>query len=70
MSKNYEAELLLQDINNQKTNHILHLIMSILTLGLWIIIWVIVDGYNHNKTKKLKEELKALSSREEENTEK
>ena len=70
MSKNYEAELLLQDINNQKTNHILHLIMSILTLGLWIIVWVIIDGYNHNKTKQLKEELKVLLMIEEDDTEK
>lgn len=32
------------------TNHILHLILSILTAGLWLIVWVIVAASNsrHN----------------------
>lgn len=40
-------------LNSQKktTNHILHLILSLITMGFWVIIWVIVafNNSNHNK---------------------
>jgi cell division protein FtsL len=29
-----------------KTNHILHLLLSIFTAGFWIIIWIIVDHFD------------------------
>lgn len=36
-----------------KTNHVLHLILSLLTGGLWIIIWIIVSSNNSAKIRKL-----------------
>lgn len=34
--------LLMAKREDQKTSHILHLILSVLTLGLWVPVWVIV----------------------------
>lgn len=35
-----------------KTNHALHLVMTILTGGLWIPVWVIVAAINNNTNAK------------------
>jgi len=37
------------DLNEYKTNHILHLILSILTAGTWLIVWILVAASNSNK---------------------
>ena len=29
-----------------KTNHILHLILSIITAGLWLVVWLLVSHFN------------------------
>ena len=36
-------------IANNKTNHILHLVLAILTGGLWVIIWLFIGISNSNK---------------------
>lgn len=37
------------NLNRTKTNHILHLILSIITVGIWIPIWIIVSINNGTK---------------------
>ena len=36
-------------IANNKTNHILHLVLTILTGGLWVIVWLFIGISNSNK---------------------
>lgn len=36
-------------VKGHRTNHILHLILSIVTLGLWLIVWLIVALTNKEK---------------------
>jgi len=48
------AELIAQ---NSKTNHILHLLLSLLTL-VWFIIWFIVSGRNSNRRKEAESVIK------------
>jgi len=45
-------QLFLLANQKKKTNHVLHLILSICTGGLWIIIWILVSMQNdmHNKS--------------------
>jgi hypothetical protein len=35
-----------QKYNNYKTSHVLHLLLSILTAGLWVPVWLIVSVHN------------------------
>lgn len=46
-------------LTNQKknTNHILHLIMTILTGGLWLIVWLIVTANKNSYNKKLDQQI-------------
>ncbi len=37
----------------KKTSHVLHLLMSIITVGLWIIIWILVAISNSNENAKI-----------------
>lgn len=32
------------EIVNKRPNHILHLLLSIITLGLWIPVWILISG--------------------------
>lgn len=32
-----------------RTNHLLHLLLSLFTLGFWVPVWFIVALYNHNR---------------------
>lgn len=36
-------------ITEAKTNHILHLLLTLLTGGLWVIVWIIVGMTNEQK---------------------
>jgi hypothetical protein len=38
--------LLLADRKRYETNHILHLLLSLITVGTWIIPWIIVSSSN------------------------
>ena len=44
--KNFLGEIKKQD---HKTNHILHLILTILTGGIWLIVWILVVFNNNIK---------------------
>jgi hypothetical protein len=39
------------------TNHVLHLIMTILTGGLWLIVWLIVTSNKNSHNKKLDKQI-------------
>lgn len=41
-----QQELIIAD---NKTNHILHLILSILTGGIWLVVWLIIGLGNSDK---------------------
>ena len=44
----------------KRTMHILHLILSITTGGLWVIAWIIVAISNSNENRKIDKRLDAL----------
>ena len=37
----------------KKTNHLLHLILSILTAGIWLILWILVAASNGSENAKI-----------------
>lgn len=41
----------------KNTNHILHLILSILTGGLWVIVWIIVAISNNSHNNRIQSEM-------------
>lgn len=47
-------------ISKEKVNHILHLLLSLLTGGLWIIIWISVNSNSKKKVSMLRDRLKDL----------
>ena len=50
------------NLNQAKTNHILHLILSIITVGLWIPIWVIITLNNNSKKTIIENDIKGKSN--------
>lgn len=49
-------------LNSQKkaTNHIFHLILSVLTGGLWLIVWLIAASNNSSHNKKLDDQINQI----------
>lgn len=35
--------------DSKKTNHILHLLLSIITAGIWLIVWLLIADQNSHK---------------------
>lgn len=44
----------------KKTNHVLHLLLCIPTLGIWAIVWVIVASINHGKNARIDHKINSL----------
>lgn len=42
----------------KKTSHILHLVLSILTVGLWILIWLLVTVSNSSENSRIDRQIK------------
>lgn len=42
----------------KKTSHLLHLVLSILTVGFWIIIWVLVGASNGSENARIDRKIK------------
>lgn len=42
-------QVIVNQRKNYKTSHAFHLVMSIITLGLWLPVWLIVGLYNASK---------------------
>ena len=36
-----------------RTNHAVHILMTLLTCGIWLPVWIIVAAANSNKTRKV-----------------
>jgi hypothetical protein len=58
-----EYEKLKHKRDRLKTNHILHLLLSILTGGLWLVIWVAVSLSNSSERAKVNKQINKLSDR-------
>jgi len=50
-------KLFILESQKKKTNHILHLILSIITGGLWIVIWLLVGISNSSHNSRLQGEM-------------
>jgi hypothetical protein len=55
-----EAVLLSQ---RKKTNHVLHLLLTLVTGGLWLIVWLLVDNSNRRHNRQLDEKINAKTLR-------
>ncbi len=42
-----------RDYENSKTNHILHAIISIFSIGAWVVVWIIIALTNNARRVKL-----------------
>jgi hypothetical protein len=42
-------QLFVLTTQKKKTNHVLHLLLCVPTLGLWAIVWIIIASINHSK---------------------
>jgi hypothetical protein len=60
MSNSYQIEETRQLIQAQKVSHVLHLILSIITCGLWLIIWVLVTVSASVERGRLNRKMKAM----------
>lgn len=56
----YKKTELENKIKDAKVNHILHLILSIITAGIWIIVWFFVSMSKADERKTYRRELKEL----------
>ena len=56
----FEIEATKLAIQDQKVSHILHLILSVFTMGLWVVIWLIVTVSASMERNRLKAQLKRL----------
>ena len=54
----YEITTLKSKVASTKVNHILHLLLSIITAGLWIIIWILVSIFAASDRRGYEKELK------------
>ena len=50
------------NLHQAKTNHILHLILSIITVGFWIPIWIIVTLNNSSKKTIIENDIQGKSN--------
>ena len=53
----FKYGVLLKELDKYRTNHILHLLLTILTGGLWLIVWFIVAQRNHGKRIRIERKL-------------
>ena len=50
-------------VKGRRPNHILHLILTILTFGIWAIVWLMVAAFGGEKRKTLSQDLQSLVDR-------
>ena len=58
------AELALETdrLARHRTNHVLHLILSVLTLGFWIFVWILVAMSNGIERKRSRQRIRKMSA--------
>jgi hypothetical protein len=40
-----------QLVRGKRVNHLLHLVLTLLTLGLWVVVWILVTAWGGEKTR-------------------
>ena len=60
----YEIAKTTAAIQNQKVSHILHLILSIITCGLWVVVWLLVTLSASIERSRLNKKLEWLYAKE------
>ena len=66
MNNQYQAMMMRADrmrADAPETNHILHLILTLVTLGIWAIVWLIIGAVNQHKAHYAKRAAKDLEYR-------
>lgn len=61
MNKDAEIRKLERELSETKTNHILHLILTLITGGFWGIVWLIVAISNNSQRNNLEDRIAILS---------
>ena len=59
----YETDILKNKLATTKVNHILHLILSIITAGIWVIAWILISISVADEKRTYRKQLKALYER-------
>jgi uncharacterized membrane protein (DUF106 family) len=54
-NKKFELMKMQSKMSNYKTNHILHLLLSIITFGIWIFAWILIAQSNSSKRKRIED---------------
>jgi hypothetical protein len=52
--------ILLAKRQHYETSHLLHLVLSIFTAGIWVPVWVLVSLSNANERRRIDRQLSAL----------
>jgi len=60
---NTEQQLLFAKLNSYNTNHILHLILTLFTLGLWTPVWILCALSNAGERAKIERQIRMVNSR-------
>lgn len=50
-------KLFILECRKKKTSHILHLILSVLTGGVWLVVWLLIGISNNNHNSRLQGEM-------------
>jgi len=56
----YEIDILKDKLATTKVNHILHLLLSIFTAGIWIIVWILISISVASEKSSYKKQLKIM----------
>lgn len=60
MQKENEVIWLMAKRQNYQVSHVLHLLLSVITVGLWIPVWLLVSVSHANERAKIDRKLKKL----------
>lgn len=58
--RNPEAEAMILNSQRKQTSHVLHLILSLLTAGLWLVMWILVALSNSLENAKIDRRIRKL----------
>jgi len=61
---NTEILLLTQKLAKYRTNHVLHLILSVVTLGIWLPLWLIVGISNSIEYARIERQVRKLGQQQ------
>jgi len=61
-STSVKVSLLLARREDYRTSHVLHLLLSVITVGLWLPIWLLCGISNYNERLKIDKRLRVLEN--------